>query len=380
MNQQAPLRTPPKPQAKAAAPSVDNRPLVRFLALTLVVSTVMLVLALILGFVALSMRENPRDDAPKEPSKENIQSQKPDLPVSTGRGAVATVPSRSDYEISNGSNYDTIDGISTKHALLLDLKSYQAIAGKGADTRVCPASMTKVMTVLVVCENLKSLDDKLAYTAEVIYESQKGDGSGQSALWMEGNEFTVENLLYLAFLQSDTAACKTLANYIAGNEDAFTELMNQKAREIGMDDTVFCNSTGLSVKGKEYYSTCRDIAMLWAYAMDNPLAKRVLTATDWQVEYTNPSLGTRYMLNEATWWSKRVKPYLETVKRPITPILETVTLKSGKTGYETVPKACLVSYATSNNGDGEYVLVVVSGVDNNTSTKDVIRIYDTYAK
>ncbi len=368
MNQQTPLRTPPKPRAEAVA-SVDNRPLVRFLTMILVVSLVMLTLALVLGFVALSMRNRNESGDPNQPPTQNNQAAESGKPDLTGRGSVVTVPSRSDYGIPNGDDYRTISGISTKHAILVDLNSYGAIAGKDADARICPASMTKIMTVLVVAEQLESLDDRLTFTADVINDSLSSGGSGLKALWTQDNEFSVEDLLYLAFMQSDTAACKTLANYIAGSESAFALLMNDKAREIGMDDTLFSNSTGLVVKGQTYYSTCRDIAMLMAYALENPLASRVLTATEWYMRKDAP-ISERIMI-KPTWQTERLG----------NATLETVTVKGGKTGYETEPGSCLVTYAKSNGGNGEYILVTIggNGVSVTQSVRDVKKIYNTYA-
>lgn len=371
MNQQAPFRTTHEPtSARQTEPRVDNRPLARLILLALAAAIVLLAIALTLCFLALSQKDPSLPYDPDRIPAEGDQSGQNDPPVSAGRGAVATVPSRSDYTIKNRSDYQTLSGVQTQYAVLVDLDSYTAIAGKGTDVRVCPASMTKVMTVLVVAENLKSLDDRLVFTADVINESLKSDGSGLKALWTEGYELSVEDLMYLAFMQSDTAACKTLANYIAGSEEAFAELMNKKAREIGMHDTVFSNSTGLSIKGETYYSTCRDIAMLMAYALDNPLANRVLTATDWTMKRSYAPISDRVQV-KPTWLTERLG----------NATLETVTVKGGKTGYETAPGACLVSYATSNSRHGAYVLVVVGGdrLSASQSTKDVKYIYNTYA-
>ena len=369
MNQQTPLRTPPKqaPQpSPASAPQQSNTFLARLLLILLAASIAVIIGCVILIGVVLPGRNGDKKEAD---NSSNLPASGEVGQPDTDRGAVATVPSRTDYDIPKAGTYESIKGVSSKYAILVDLDSYEAIAGKNADTEICPASMTKVMTILVVSERLKSLDDRLTITAEILDDSLSGGGSGLKNLWVEGNEFSVEDLMYLAFMQSDTVACKLLANYVAGNEEEFTRLMNEKAREIGMDDTVFANSTGLSIKGETYHSTCRDIAMLMAYSLENPLAERVLTATDWVLKKRYAPIGERTTI-KPTWLTERLG----------VAELETVTVKGGKTGWEDAPGACLVTYATANEGGGEYILVTVGGdrLSAKKSTADVKQIYSTY--
>ena len=167
---------------------------------------------------------------------------------------------------------------------------------------------------------------------------------------------------------SPTVASITLAEYVAGSESAFVKMMNEKAAEIGCKNTRFSNSTGLYFDGEEYYSTCRDMAMIMAYALDNPLAKKVMTQTgDWYLPKTAPVESIK-----ATWLTDRFASK---------PKLDTVTIKGAKTGYETAPGACLVSYAVSNSGGGEYIMVIVGGnkLGSSASTADVKAIYKEYA-
>ena len=370
MNQQAPLRTPQRPESQVREPEVTKKASTSFSRLVLILTAVGLALAIVATVLVLVMlptmdRDNPLYDGGGDKPSVEEGGENP-----SSSGAVSTSPSRSDYAIKNSSDFRGIEDVPTKYAILVDLNSYEAIAGKNADVRICPASMTKVMTVLVVCENLTSLDDRLVITAEVLNDSLKGGGSGLKDLWIEGNEFSVEDLLYLAFMQSDTVACKLLAEYIAGSEEAFTKMMNAKAKEIGMDDTVFSNSTGLSIKGETYYSTCRDVAMMMAYALDNSLANRILTATDRVLKKGYAPINERTTI-KPTWLTERLG----------SAALDTVTVKGGKTGYETEPGYCLVSSAVSNSGDGEYILVTVggSGVKLAQTIKDVKSIYNTYA-
>lgn len=371
MNRQTPLRTPQRPnpeRERMAEKQPPKNPLAKLLMILLLTAAALVIACVITVVIVLATGGDDVDA--KDPSGDKNQTEQNDSDKD-GRGAVATSPSRASYAIGNASDYRTMSGIATKNAILVDLNSYEAIAGVDPDAEICPASMTKVMTVLVVAEHLTSLDDRLTVTADVLNESLKSGGSGMKDLWIEGNEFSVEDLMYLAHMQSDTVACKLLANYICkGGEAEFTDLMNQKAREIGMTNTVFNNSTGLYVPGQTYRSTCRDVAMLMAYAMDNPLANRILTANSRVLKKEYAPLSERITI-KPTWITERLG----------NATLETVTVKGGKTGYETNPGYCLVSYAESRGGSGRYVLVTVggSGVKLADTIKDVKTIYNTYA-
>lgn len=341
------------------------------------VTLVMLVLSLILLVVAFAVGDSssaPSDkdsflSAPKDSTKPSQNSTKPSqdtqASASASNGSVATVKSRSNYSFSNSDSYRTVGGITSQHAVLLNVSSYEAVAGTASDARICPASMTKVMTLVIACENLRSLNDTVKISTESISYQASHGGSGLS--WTGGETVSVEDLLYLAFLRSDTVACLELANYVAGSESAFVKLMNEKVSELGLSGTRFTNCTGLD--DGSYYSTCRDIASIMAYALDNSLAKKVMTLTGvWYLPKGAPVSEIK-----ATWITDRFGTKTK---------LDTVTMLAAKTGWEDACGSCLVSYAKSDDGT-EYIMVVVGGskgVTNKQTTADVKNIYNTYAK
>jgi D-alanyl-D-alanine carboxypeptidase (penicillin-binding protein 5/6) len=172
-----------------------------------------------------------------------------------------------------------------------------------------------------------------------------------------------------------------LANEVAGSEEAFVELMNEKARSLGLTSTHFTNSTGLH--NEDHYSTCREIAAIMAYALDNTLARRILLSTEDKkfVAYKGNTdtvavnyygLPDWYQIREGSRFKGKVK-------------LETVTVKGGKTGYTDEAGVCLVSYAESNSTGKCYINVIVgkpkgSKVTESVSTDDVKYIYNNYAE
>lgn len=161
--------------------------------------------------------------------------------------------------------------ISAQSAILLDAQTGRVIYEKNADKQSLIASTTKIMTALVVCEQINVLDR--------IRIPQEAVGIEGSSMYLKvGEVLTVQDLLYGLMLHSGNDAAVALAIYCGGTVEGFAELMNDKAHRLGMDNTHFVNPNGLDSPG--HYSTARDMAILAAYAMENPIfAKTVSTKT-----------------------------------------------------------------------------------------------------
>ena len=279
-----------------------------------------------------------------------------------GNAPGKTVAKRSSYKISTDQNVRYItDAISAKQAILVDLDTYTSIAEKGADTKIYPASMTKVMSLLVACERLKSLTTKLTVTKEISDYAYKMGGSQFGV--KVGDELDTQDLLYLTSYYSDTVAVIMLANHIAGSEEKFVDMMNEKARSLGLSNTNFDNCTGLHSSNN--YTTCREMAVIMAYALDNPLCKELLTNTE---SYKMPTNSNTYTLWGPSWYRDRLSSK---------PTLETVRVSGGKTGYIDESGYCLVSYAVGKSSGKKYVQVVVG---EKSPGADAKAIYNNYAK
>ena len=135
---------------------------------------------------------------------------------------------------------------------------------KDADRQIFPASMTKIMTSIIAFDLLKSgelsLDDKFLVSENAWRLSQAGYSS---MFIMVGDEVSVENLLHGIITASGNDACIVLAEGIAGTEEEFAIIMTSKAKELGMDNTNFTNSSGIN--DPENYSTVRDILKMSRY-------------------------------------------------------------------------------------------------------------------
>ncbi len=174
-----------------------------------------------------------------------------------------------------------VQAMSARSAILLDAKTGRVLFEKDADRRSLIASTTKIMTALVVCEQCNVLD-RMQIPQEAV-------GIEGSSIYLKAGEvLTIQELLYGMMLHSGNDAATALAIYCGGTVEGFAELMNDKARALGMNNSHFENPHGLD--SPEHYSTARDLAILAAYAMDNPLFAKTVSAK-------SVTIGTRYLKN-----------------------------------------------------------------------------------
>ena len=158
--------------------------------------------------------------------------------------------------------------IDARTAILMDYHSDQILFENDPDAQIYPASMTKIMTSIIAFDLIKknklSLDDMFVVSENAWRLSQ----SGYSSMFiMINDEVSVEDLLKGIIIASGNDACVALAEGIAGSEENFAEMMNEKAAEIGMDSTNFTNSSGIN--DPDNISTVRDIAIMSKYLISN---------------------------------------------------------------------------------------------------------------
>lgn len=174
-----------------------------------------------------------------------------------------------------------VTALSAQKAILLDGTTGRVLFEKDAHSRSLIASTTKIMTALIVCEQCNVLD-----RVRISKESVGIEGS--SMYLREGEILTVQELLYGLMLHSGNDAAVALAIYCGGTVEGFAELMNDKARSLGLTGTHFENPNGLDSPG--HYSTATDLAILAAYAMNNPIFAKTVSAK-------NVSIGERNLRN-----------------------------------------------------------------------------------
>ncbi|MBE7001410.1 MAG: D-alanyl-D-alanine carboxypeptidase [Ruminococcaceae bacterium] len=161
------------------------------------------------------------------------------------------------------------NAMSASSAVLLDAQTGRVLYEKQPDKQSLIASTTKIMTALVVCEQCNVLD-RVRIPAEAV-------GIEGSSMYLKAGEvLTVQDLLYGLMLHSGNDAAVALAIYCGGTVEGFAELMNDKAHRLGLTNTHFVNPNGLDSPG--HYSTAKDMAMLAAYAMENPIFYKTVSA------------------------------------------------------------------------------------------------------
>lgn len=174
-----------------------------------------------------------------------------------------------------------VSAISAQKAILMDGQTGRVLYEKRADERSLIASTTKIMTALVVCERCNVLD-------QICVPREAVGVEGSSMYLQEGEVLTIQELLYGLMLASGNDAAVALAIHCGGTVEGFAELMNDKARSLGLSGSHFTNPHGLD--GKDHYSTARDLAVLASCAMQNPLFAQTVSTRQVRV-------GNRYLTN-----------------------------------------------------------------------------------
>ena len=174
-----------------------------------------------------------------------------------------------------------VSAVSAEHAIVMDAATGRVLFERRADEQSLIASTTKIMTALVVCEQCNVLDRMRIPKEAVGIE-------GSSMYLREGEVLTVQELLYGLMLQSGNDAAVALAIYCGGTVEGFVEMMNDKAHRLGLENTHFANPNGLDSPG--HYSTARDLAVLTAYAMENPVFAKTVSTKSIRI-------GERYLTN-----------------------------------------------------------------------------------
>lgn len=244
---------------------------------------------------------------------------------------------------------------------VVDVTNNKLVAGRNAETRIYPASMTKVMTLIVAVENVKSMDDKFTMTSEIIDPLYKDSAS--RAGFEPGEEVTARDLMYGLILPSGADGAVGLAQMIAGSEDAFVELMNKKCEELGLKNTHFTNTSGLH--NENHYTTPVEMAMILEYAMNNETCAKILSTYQYTTEVTEKH--PEGILLTSTMFSRMYGNEVPGVE-----------IKAGKTGYTQEAKHCLVSYAES---DGNKYIAVTAGAEGKWNViYDDFKLYGDFCK
>lgn len=239
--------------------------------------------------------------------------------------------------------------IDSKQAILYNLNEDKIVFEKNSNEITSIASLTKIMTTIVAIENIEDLDAKVTITEKDF----NGLYDASLAGFEVGDEVTYRDLLYGTMLPSGAEASQALANNISGSVNGFAGLMNEKAKELGMKNTHFVNTSGLDINN--HYSTVYDVALLLKYCLNNKTFKTIFGSTSYKTSNGELTLYSTFRYTAIKYNYKN--DYI----------------LGAKTGYTDDAGKCLASIAYDQSNDIFYLLVTTGA---NTSTDDAYHIKD----
>lgn len=252
------------------------------------------------------------------------------------------------------------EDVISSQAILVDRETDTILAQRDAMSRINPASMTKILTVLVAAEHVTDLDDTFTVTIDITDYSYENDCSAVG--FAENETVTVRDLFYGTILPSGADAAIGLATYVAGSQEAFVELMNEKLAELGLSDTAhFTNCVG--IYDENHYCTAYDMAMILEAALDNELCREVLSAHTYTTSSTEQHPDGIEISN---WFLRRIEDKDSGG-----------TVLCGKTGYVVQSGNCAASYAEDADGEG-YICVTVNATSGWRCIYDHVAIYKQF--
>ena len=287
-----------------------------------------------------------------EQSEETAPAQTSSMPFAVGYDAQET----------DSTTYLGSDSVQSSYALLVDLDDNTIVSQKGAYDRISPASMTKILTVLVAAEHVTDLDDTFTITKEITDFSYSHDCSAVG--FLDEETVTVRDLLYGTILPSGGDAAAGLACYVAGSMDSFVDMMNEKLAEMGLSDTAhFTNCVGLY--DENHYCSIYDMAMILKAAVENDLAREVLTAHTYTTSATEQHPEGITISN---WFLRRIED--KDTKG---------TVVCAKTGFVAQSGNCAASYEETDSGK-HYICVTANAHSSWRCIYDHVAVYQEYTK
>ena len=251
------------------------------------------------------------------------------------------------------------EDVVSNNAILICADDGTVIASRNSKSRMYPASMTKIMSLIVAVEHITNVNDEFTMTFEIINPLylQNATVTGLSS----GETVPIIDLLYGAILPSGADATDALAIYCAGGEEGFVELMNEKAEELGLIDTHFTNTSGLH--DENHYTTAHDMAIILDYVMQNDICREILSAH-------------KHVTTSTAQHPDGVEMYSTMFNKIRRDQIDGVELIGGKTGYTYQAGHCLVSAAEKNGKT--YIAVTGGGETKYSPIYDIMAMYSDY--
>ena len=303
--------------------------------------------------------EEPADDPAEETPEEPVEDVPADDPAEPEEDTPET-PTPASLSTETDATQTLDLELYSEHAILIDLETNTVIAEKDPDAKIYPASMTKVMTALVACEQITDWDATFTMTQAIIDPLFLSDAT--MAGFVNGEEVSMTDLVYGALLPSGAEATEALAQTIAGSTEGFVALMNEKAAELGLTNTHFVNDSGLH--DEDHYTTVREMAVILEAAMANERCRAALSAVSYTSAPTTQNPEGVAMINKFLY---RIGQYE----------LGDAVVEGAKTGFTSQAMNCCASFGTAANGK-PVVCVTAHAWTGDFCVEDHVALYTTY--
>lgn len=303
--------------------------------------------------------EEPADDPAEETPEEPVEDVPADDPAEPEEDTPET-PAPASLSTETDATQTLDLELYSEHAILIDLETNTVIAEKDPDAKIYPASMTKVMTALVACEQITDWDATFTMTQAIIDPLFLSDAT--MAGFVNGEEVSMTDLVYGALLPSGAEATEALAQTIAGSTEGFVALMNEKAAELGLTNTHFVNDSGLH--DEDHYTTVREMAVILEAAMANERCRAALSAVSYTSAPTTQNPEGVAMINKFLY---RIGQYE----------LGDAVVEGAKTGFTSQAMNCCASFGTAANGRPA-VCVTAHAWTGDFCVEDHVALYTTY--
>lgn len=239
--------------------------------------------------------------------------------------------------------------LSAETAVLMDARSGKVLYDKNADQKMYPASITKLMTLLLTLEK-GSLSDSITFSHDAIYSIEPG--SAHIAI-MEGETLTLEQVVRAIILRSANEASNGAAEYVDGSLDAFAKHMTEKAKELGCKNTSFVNANGLH--DENHYTSAYDMALIGKALLQNEAYRSIMSETYYEIPPTNKQVETRYLHGQHQMLNPNSLYYYKDAI-------------GGKTGFTSEAMNTLVTYARRDNTELITVVMKCNGAEHYVDT------------
>ena len=303
--------------------------------------------------------EEPADDPAEETPEEPVEDVPADDPAEPEEDTPET-PAPASLSTETDATQTLDLELYSEHAILIDLETNTVIAEKDPDAKIYPASMTKVMTALVACEQITDWDATFTMTQAIIDPLFLSDAT--MAGFVNGEEVSMTDLVYGALLPSGAEATEALAQTIAGSTEGFVALMNEKAAELGLTNTHFVNDSGLH--DENHYTTVREMAVILEAAMANERCRAALSAVSYTSAPTTQNPEGVAMINKFLY---RIGQYE----------LGDAVVEGAKTGFTSQAMNCCASFGIAANGK-PVVCVTAHAWTGDFCVEDHVALYTTY--